>query len=498
MTLRIECAKSRLSRARLHRNDAHLPLSVRVRSRTVGAAPMSSITAQPAAPAAADPSRLPRHMGPWNAALLLVTFTIGVGILQSPAVVARNTGSITLSFAAWLVGAVVAISGALVMCELAVRTPRSGGTTVFLREAYGPRVAFMFGWTSIFLNTVPPAAITMVSLRNLGAVLHLSPNTQTVLGLVWIGGIMLLNMRSARVVGKIVGGVGLLKVSALGAVVVLCLSGDGPGTTTVAPPEIASPWVGFGLAVIATMYAYDGWEGLALVAGEVKNPSRNLPRATLLGMALILAVYLAMNAGYFHALPLPEMAKTEALAATAVGRVIGENAGKFVTAFAAFSAMSTVFSSLMCNPRIVFALAEEGQFFGAVAKVHPRWKTPVVAIAIYGTLIMAYIATGMSFEKLTRYMILGFLPFIGLVAIAAVLARKRSGRAPEAFSMPLYPLPVILMLAYVVCGITTGFAGDWVAACGGLVIIGVGAVVYEIVKRSKQPVASRQTGSAGN
>src|SRR3954468_22339944 len=147
--------------------------------------------------APADPSRLPRHLGPWNAALLLVTFTIGVGILQSPGVVAAKTGGIALSYAAWIVGAVAAICGSLVMAELAVRTPRSGGTTVFLRAAFGPRIAFMFGWTSVFLNPVSAAAITLVSTRNLGAILGLSPAAQTVLGLSWVGGITLLNMRSA-------------------------------------------------------------------------------------------------------------------------------------------------------------------------------------------------------------------------------------------------------------------------------------------------------------
>src|SRR5688572_27161933 len=106
---------------------------------------------------AADPSRLPRHLGTWNAALLLVTFTIGVGILQSPGVVAAKTGSIALSYAAWIVGAAAAVCGSLVMAELAVRTPRSGGTTVFLRQAFGARVAFMFGWTSMFLNPVSAA-----------------------------------------------------------------------------------------------------------------------------------------------------------------------------------------------------------------------------------------------------------------------------------------------------------------------------------------------------
>ena len=123
----------------------------------------------PAPPGSPDPSRLPRHLGTGNAALLLVTFTIGVGILQSPSVVAAKTGGMALAYLAWVVGAVAAVSGALVMAELAVRTPRSGGTTVFLREAYGPRVAFLFGWTSMLLNPVAAAAITLVSVRNLGA-----------------------------------------------------------------------------------------------------------------------------------------------------------------------------------------------------------------------------------------------------------------------------------------------------------------------------------------
>ncbi len=438
---------------------------------------------------APDPSRLPRHLGTWNAALLLVTFTIGVGILQSPGVVAAKTGSVSLSYVAWIVGAVAAVCGSLVMAELAVRTPRSGGTTVFLRQAFGPRVAFMFGWTSMFLNPVSAAAITLVSARNLGVILGLSPGTQTLLGLAWVAGITFLNMRSSRLVGRIVGGVGIFKISALGAVVVLCFAGDGAGAEAAAAPlDLPSPWVGFGLAVIATMFAYDGWDGLALVAGEVREPSRTLPRATLLGMGLILTVYLSVNAGFFHALPFAQMATTPALAATAVSQSIGENAGRFVTAFVAFSAASTVFSSLMCNPRIVFALAEEGQFFRAAAVVHPRWKTPVVAIGIYGVMTMLYIASGSGFERLTRYMVLGFLPFYGLVAIAAVRARRRAPLAADGYAMPLYPLPVVLMLLYVLCGIASGFAGDFVASAGGLVIIASGAVVYQFSRRNRSEV----------
>jgi APA family basic amino acid/polyamine antiporter len=156
----------------------------------------------PAPPTAPDPSRLPRHLGVWNGALLLVTYTIGVGILQSPGVVLRNTGSVSLGYAAWLVGAVVAVCGALVMAELAARTPRSGGTTVFLREAYGPRAAFVYGWTAMFLAPLATAAITLVSVRNLGAILGWSPGVQTAVGVSWVGGITLLAMRSGRVVAR--------------------------------------------------------------------------------------------------------------------------------------------------------------------------------------------------------------------------------------------------------------------------------------------------------
>lgn len=438
-----------------------------------------------------DPSRLPRHLGTWNAALLLVTYTIGVGILQSPGVVAAKTGGIVLSYAAWITGAVAAVCGALVMTELAVRTPRSGGTTVFLRQAYGPRVAFMYGWTSMFLNPVSAAAITLVCMRNLGAILGFGSGVQTVLGLAWAGGIMLLNMRSSRIVARIVGGVGVFKISALATVVLLCFAGPPSAVAaTAAVPTIDAPLVGFGLAVIAAMFAYDGWDGLALVAGEVRSPARTLPRATLLGMGLILAVYLAVNTGFFHALPFAEVATTPALAATAVGRVIGANAGRFVTVFVALSAASTVFGSLLCNPRIIFALAEEGEFFPAVAWVHPRWKTPVVAIAIYGGMTMLYIASGRGFEQLTRYMVLGYLPFYGLVAVAAVLARRRTPLAPGQFGMPLYPVPVVLMLAYVGGGIASGFAGDFLASAVSLVIIGAGALLYEIWRRTRPAVGN--------
>ncbi len=440
----------------------------------------------PVSTTAPDPSRLPRHLGTWNAALLLVTYTIGVGILQSPSVVVARTGGIPLAYAAWVVGAVAALCGAFVMAELAVRTPRSGGTTVYLRQAFGPRVAFMFGWTSLFLTPVATAAITLVSVRNLGAILGFGESVQIALGLAWVGGITLLNLRSSKLVVRIVGGVGIFKISALATVVVLCFAGNGatPAAAPVLPPAVDSIWVGFGLAVIATMFAYDGWDGLALVAGEVRDPTRILPRATLLGMGLILTAYLAVNAGFFHALPLGQIATTPALAATAMGRVVGPDASQFITAFVACSAASTVFSSLLCNPRIVFALAEEGQFFRAVAVVHPRWKTPVVATLLYGGMTMLYIASGSGFERLTRYMVLGFLPFYGLVAIAAVLARRKA--AATGFAMPLYPLPVVFMLGYVACGIASGFAGDAWASAGGLVIIGAGALVYEISQRMRR------------
>ena len=418
---------------------------------------------------------------------MLVTFTIGVGILQSPGVVAGKTGSIGLSLLAWVVGALVALCGSLVMAELAVRTPRSGGTTVFLNQSFGPRAAFLFGWTSIFLNPVSAAAITLVSTRNLGAILGFGAGAQTALGLLWVGGIMLLNMRTPRTVGWLAGGAGVFKISALVTVVALCFSGEAAdssaATAAVALPAEHPLLVGFGLAVVATMFAYEGWDGLALVAGEVKDPRRTLPRATLLGMGLILAVYLAVNLGFFHALSLAEVAAAPALAATAMGRVLGDEAAKAVTVFVAASAASTVLSSLLCNPKIAFALAEEGWFFRAVAWVHPRWKTPVVAIAIYGTMTMLYLASGTGFERLTRYLILGFTPFYGLAAIAAVLQRRRAPLQPGQFAMPLYPLPVVGMLVYVVCGLASGVLGDPVAAAGGVVILVVGAAVFEVRRR---------------
>lgn len=438
----------------------------------------------PAAPA--DPSRLPRHLGVWNAALVLVTFTIGVGILQSPGVVAGKTGSVALSLFAWVVGAAAAMCGALVMAELAVRTPRSGGTTVFLHHAFGPRAAFLFGWTSMFLNPVAAAAITLVSTRNLGQIMGLGEGGQTALGLAWVGGIMLLNMRSSRAVAWLTGGAGIFKISALVAVVVLCFSADAPAAAAAPVRAADQPlFVGFGLAVVATMFAYDGWDGLALVAGEVREPRKNLPRATLIGMGLILAVYVAVNLGFFHALTPAEVAASPALAATAMSRVLGAGAAKFVTAFVAASAASTVLSSLLCNPKIAFALAEEGLFFKAVAWVHPRWKTPVVAIAIYGAMTLLYIASGSGFERLTRYMILGFLPFYGLVAVAAILLRRRAPLAPGQYTMPFYPLPVAGMLLYVGCGLATGLLGDPVAAAGGVIILVVGAGVFEIWRRAK-------------
>jgi APA family basic amino acid/polyamine antiporter len=164
-------------------------------------------------------------------------------------------------------------------------------------------------------------------------------------------------------------------------------------------------------------------------------------------------------------------------------RVLGAEASRVVTVFVACSAASTVFSSLLCNPRIFFALAEEGQFFRVAARVHPAWATPWVATLAYGGLTVTYIASGGGFETLTRYMILGFLPIYGLVAFAAILARRR-GR-PAVFAMPFYPWPVILMLVYVVAGLASGFAGDAAAAAGGLCLMAAGVGVHALWSRTR-------------
>jgi basic amino acid/polyamine antiporter, APA family len=332
----------------------------------------------------------------------------------------------------WIIGAIVALFGALTIAELAVMFPRSGGIYVFLREAYGPVPAFLFGWTELLV--IRPSA--------LGAIAMIFGEYASRLfgfgagGVRWaaagaILGLGLANIRSVKwgaVVQNLSTGA---KVAAIiGLAVAGFIFGDGPGSFSEPLSFAPISWAGFGLAVVSVMWAYDGWADLTFMAGEVK-------------------VYLAIVAAYLYLLTVPEMTASGLVAADAGERIFGRIGGSLVAALVVVSTFGTLNGTTMASPRIFYAMASDGLFFKPIAAVHPTYKTPYAAIMLAATLGVTYVSIR-TFGQLTDSFVLGIWPFYALAVGAVFALRKKRPDLPRPYRAVGYPVvPIIFLLGAV-------------------------------------------------
>jgi amino acid transporter len=393
--------------------------------------------------------RLPRRLGVWSAAAVLVGSTIGSGIFRVPSSVAADAGTVGAIALLWVIGAVVALFGALTLAELAVLYPRSGGIYVFIREAYGPLPAFLFGWTELLV--IRPSALGAIAMLFAEYVRVFVPLGDGEVRMVAGAVILLLaaaNIRSVRWGAAVQNASTAAKVLALTGLAVLAfVLGDG-GSGSFAGPIRLSPtsWGGFGIALVAVMWAYDGWADLTFIAGEVRDPARTLPRALLGGTMAIVVIYLLVNAAYLFVLPVAEMPGRPLVAADAARRILGEAGAGIVAAMVLISAFGALNGAMMTGPRIFFAMADDGLFFRPIAAVHPRWRTPWTAISLAALLGVGYVSIR-SFEQLADSFILGIWPFYALAVGAVYTLRRRRPDLPRSYRTVGYPVVPFVFLA---------------------------------------------------
>lgn len=394
--------------------------------------------------------QLTRELGVWSAGAVLVGSTIGSGIFRVPSTVAAQTGSVGGVVAVWVLGAVVSLFGALTLAELATLYPRSGGIYVFLREAYGPRVAFLFGWTQlVVIRPSALGAIAMIFAEYLGDLLGPSMNVRVVAAAVIVV-IGLLNMRSVRWGMWLENGTAGAKVVALGVVAVLALwLAARVGAPVQDATPLHRPWTGVGVALVAALWAYDGWADLTFMAGEVRDPSRNFPRALAWGVAVVVVIYLLVNAAYLSVLSVDEMAGSDLVAASTATRLAGAWGGHLVSVLVVLSTLGSLNGAMMTGPRIFFAMAEDGLMWRPVAAVHPRHHTPWAAVALATVLGVGYVSVR-SFEELAGGFVLGIWPFYALAVGAVILLRRRLPDVERPYRTPGYPwVPAVFLVASV-------------------------------------------------
>lgn len=399
-----------------------------------------------------DAERLPRRIGLWSAVAVLVGSTIGSGIFRVPSTVAADVGSLGAIALIWTLGAAVALFGALTLAELAAMFPRSGGIYVFLREAYGPLPAFLFGWTELLV--IRPSALGAISLifaRYAAEIFSLPADSARWLAIAGIIVLALANVRSVLLASAIVNATTAAKVLALIAVALIAFAFGDPSQGALVQTFAFEPnsWGGFGVALIAVLWAYDGWADLTFVAGEVKDPERTMPRALLIGTAMIVVLYLLVNVAYLYVLPISEMAASEVVAADAARKIFGAVGASVVSALVMLSAFGALTGSTLTGPRILYAMAEDGLFFRPIAKVHKTWLTPYVAILTTSGLGVAYVSVR-SFETLAGDFILGIWPFYALAVGAVFVLRRRAPDLPRPYRTAGYPVvPLVFLLASV-------------------------------------------------
>ena len=400
--------------------------------------------------------RLPRQLGFWGAAALAVGLVVGSGIFRAPSAVAADAGTVGRIALVWTAGGALALCGALAMAELGAMFPRSGGIYVFLREAYGPRVAFVWGWTALVVLPSSVAALAAVVAEYLGVFVPLTAAGTRLAAAALILGVAAVGCRSTRGLSTLQGTATAAKVAALAGIGALAfaLGGAGgalAGPSAEVPPSAAAAgdgadWGRLGVALVAALYAYHGWHALTYVAGEVRDPARTLPRALLAGMAVVLAVYLAMNAAYLYVLPVTALARSPLVAADVMARVVGPRGSAVVSALVMLSAFGTLTANMLTQPRLFFAMAEDGLFFRALGTVHPRHRTPHLAVVLVATVAVAFVALR-TFDQLRELLVVGVWPFLALAVLGVPVLRRRRPNAPRPYRTPGYPLVPLAFVA---------------------------------------------------
>lgn len=396
--------------------------------------------------------RLPRHLGLWSAVAVLVGSTIGSGIFRVPATVAGQLDVPGPVLMAWVLGGLFALFGALTYAELAAALPRSGGVFAYILEAFGPLPAFLFGWSELaIIRASALGAIATIFAEYLGYFIALEARQVQYVAAGAIVLVGIVNYVGVNLAAMIMNLTTFAKYVALAVVGLLAfLVGQGSAEHFSAAPAVAT---GFslslvGTALIAIMWTYDGWADLSFMGGEVKNPGRTLPLALILGTASIIAVYLFLNLAFIYLVPLPEMAESQLIAATAAERIplFGAAGGALISALVMVSCFGTLNGSMMTGPRIFFAMADRGLFFQTVARVSPRFQSPSVAIGLATALGVVYVLLN-DFQALAEKFILGIWPFYALAVAAVFVLRRTRPELERPYRTWGYPVVPLLFLA---------------------------------------------------
>ena len=442
----------------------------------------------------AKPAGLVRQLGLGDSVSIIMGIMIGSGIFLMAGSIAMHLDSLAAVMAAWVLGGLLSMAGALSLSELGAALPATGGLYVYLVEAYGPAVGFVYGWSALSLIHAGSIATMAAAVGfYMAPFFGLSPHQQKLVQVLCIGFFTAVNCLGLGMGKRVQNTLTIAKVGGLVLMVALLYSrGSGAllKTDLLAHPTQHAPWISFGLAMVAVLWAYDGWHMISFTAGEIREPARTLPRSLLIGTLLTMAVYLLANLAYYAVLKPQSIRGTDRVAADAVHQAFGSGASTLISVLIVVSILGAINGVIMGAPRVNLAMARDGLFFRSFARVSRRSHAPVVATLAQGAWAILFTLIG-SFEQLfTSYVFTSWI-FYGLAVGAVIILRRRRPEMPRPYLCPLYPITPIFFLVATAGIILNALIANPRQAILGLGLILLGLPIYVLFQWYERSAAVR-------
>ncbi len=457
-----------------------------------------------ATPQAVDKTKLalPRILSLWDVVMIVIGGVVGSGIFLSPSEIAAAVPAPVLMLAVWVIGGMFSFFGAVAFAELGAAMPEAGGIYVFLREGYGPLISFLFGWTLFLVIDSGSIATLAVAFSHniLPRMVDMTPLTKKILSGVFVLFLGVVNYVGLKWGSRLQNWTTYLKTAAIAiivAAVFVFTKGHGAVKNFVepGPGPFNLPLLGaFGVGLVASLWAYKGWEAATYSAGEVKNPKKNLPLGILIGTISVIVLYLLANLAYLYIMPVGKIAASEGRVALDVMQLIsGPLLATVITVLILFSILGAANQNMLTSPRVYFAMSRDGLFFKKIAEVHPKFLTPhisIIAITIWAILLTL---TG-TFNQLFTYVIFGEWIFFGMTVAAVIVLRIKKPNLERPYKTWGYPVtPIIFVLAAIYVAISA-LIGQFKNAMGGLLIIIIGIPAYFFWRTDRKGIKISMVG----
>ncbi len=441
-------------------------------------------------------TELKRDLGLWGAVAIVIGTVIGSGIFLVPKAMVLKVGSPEMVFAVFVFGGFLSLAGALTYAELAAAMPEAGGEYVYLREAYGPLWAFLYGWTQMWV--AKSGSIATLATAFFYYLTNFFPQLDTViaklpfglelrqgqlLAMAVIAFLAFVNYFGVRIGGEVQVIVTLVKVALIALIIVVGLTW-GQGSTAnyhTSIPAIGGV-SGFFAALVAALWAYDGWNNVSMVSSEIRNPQRNVPLALIAGTLAVMAIYLLTNLAYFYVLPAQAVGASDRVAAEMMRRIWGAGGANAVSIAAMISIFAALNGSILTGARVPYAMARDGFFFKAIGIVHPKFYTPANSIMALSGWSMLLVLSG-RYEQLFTYVIFASWILYGMATASVLVLRKKRPDMERPYRTLGYPVVPVLFVLVALALIFNTLRESPRESIMGLALIAAGLPFYFYWKR---------------